>query len=223
VTCHYRSSSNVRVDEQETSERTAIDAAARRLHIAFAVPEAFFLKGGTMRSARRTRIQKSVSKQRSVASSTLAVAEVFDQPETGHTEAISSSWIGPRGMASVPTHAVRVPNERRAYCRAHLRLPLRIFRIAGHRETDFDQLTTIDISSSGLRALCPFEIPVGTPVHLEVDLVKRPDHCGNVRLIAQAEVVRANPDSQGWHSLAFSFDEITFEREELMAPQFVRA
>ena len=176
-----------------------------------------------MRSARRTRIQKSVSKQRSVASSIFAATEVIDQPDMSHVAAIHTPWIQPRGMAKVPTHAVRVPNERRAYSRAYLQLPLRILRIAGHRETDFDQFTTVDISSSGVRTLCPFEIPVGTPVHLEVDLVKRPDHCGNVRLIAQAEVVRVNPDSQGWHSLAFSFDEITFEREELMAPQFIRS
>jgi hypothetical protein len=193
------------------------------LHIAFAVPEAFFLKGGTMRSARRTRFQKSVSKQRSVATSIFAATEVIEAQNMSHTAAIPSSWIDPHGMAKVPTHAVRVPNERRVYCRAHLKLPLRILRIAGRRETDSEQFTTVDISSSGLRTLCPFEIPVGTPVHLEVDLVKRPNHCGNVRLIAQAEVVRANPDSHGWHSLAFSFDEITFEREELMAPQFVRA
>ena len=176
-----------------------------------------------MRSAREPRIQKSVSKQESVASSFFAGTEVIPTPDISCTAAISTPWIEPRGIHRVPTHAIRVANERRVYSRAHLQLPLRILRIAGHRETDFDEFCTIDISSSGLRALCPFEIPVGTPVHLEVDLVKRPDHCGNVRLVAQAEVVRVNPDSQGWHSLAFSFDEITFEREELMAPQLVRA
>ena len=59
--------------------------------------------------------------------------------------------IAPRGMDRVPTHAVTVANEQRAYARAQLQLALRILRIAGRRETNFDQVTTIDISSSGLR------------------------------------------------------------------------
>jgi hypothetical protein len=124
-------------------------------------------------------------------------------------------------MDRVPTHAVTVANERRAYARAHLQLPLRILRIAGRRETDFSELVTVDISSSGVRTRCPFEIEVGTPVHLEVVLVKRLGDCGNVRLVTQAQVVRAKPESDGWHSLAFSFDEITFERDELAPPQFI--
>ena len=135
------------------------------------------------------------------------------------SQATRNNWIEPRGMSRVPTHAVHVPNERRAYERAQLQLPLQILRIAGHRETDFDQLMTIDISSSGVRTRCPFEIPVGTPVHLEVELVKRPS--GTVRLVTQAQVVRTRPDSQGWHTVAFSFDEITFERDEMATPQFM--
>ena len=135
------------------------------------------------------------------------------------SQAARTSWTEPRGMGRVPTHAVIVPNERRAYARAQLQLPLQILRIAGHRETDFDQLTTIDISSSGVRTRCPFEIPVGTPVHLEVELVKRPS--GTVRLVTQAQVVRTRPDSQGWHTVAFSFEEITFERDEMATPQFM--
>jgi len=134
--------------------------------------------------------------------------------------AARTNWTAPRGMDRVPTHAVTVANERRIYARAQLQLPLRILRIAGHRETDFDQVMTIDISSSGLRTSCPFEIPVGTPVHLEVELVKRPAGCGSVRLVTQAQVVRANPGSTGWHTLAFNFNEISFERDELASPQF---
>ena len=131
------------------------------------------------------------------------------------------NWTAPRGIVRVPTHTVPVVNERRVYARAQLQLPMRILRIAGHRETNFDQVMTVDISSSGLRTICPFEIPVGTPVHLEVELVKRPSGCGTVRLLTQAQVVRVQPDSiKGRHTLAFSFDEITFERDELASPQF---
>ncbi len=136
--------------------------------------------------------------------------------------AARSDWSALRGIERVPTHTVHVANERRMYPRAELQLPVRILRIAGHRETEFDQVMTIDISSSGLLTSCPFEIPVGTPVHLEVELVKRPSGCGTVRLITQAQVVRALPDTQsrGWHTLAFSFEEISFERDEFAAPHF---
>jgi PilZ domain-containing protein len=136
------------------------------------------------------------------------------------SSAARSNWTMLRGIDRVPTHAVTVVNERRVYPRAFLQLPMRILRVGGHRETNFDEVMTIDISSSGLRTSCPFEIPVGTPVQLEVELVTRPSGCGTVRLVTQAQVVRANPDSKGWHTLAFSFDEISFERDELAAPQF---
>lgn len=137
------------------------------------------------------------------------------------SNAARNNWTAPRGIGRVPTHAVPVANDRRVYARAQLQLPMRILRIAGHRETSFDQVMTIDISSSGLRTSCPFEIPVGTPVHLEVELVKRPSGCGTVRLLTQAQVVRVQPDTtKGWHTVAFSFDEITFERDELASPQF---
>lgn len=137
------------------------------------------------------------------------------------SNAARNNWIAPREMDRVPSHAITFANERRAYGRAQLQLPLRIVRIAGHREVNFDPVLTIDVSSSGLRARCPFEIAVGTPVHLEVDLVQRPRGRGSVRLITQAQVVRAQRESNGWHTLAFSFDEITFERDELAAPQFM--
>ena len=137
------------------------------------------------------------------------------------TSAARNSWPAPRGIERVPTHAVPVVNERRAYPRAQLQLPMRILRIAGHRETSFDQVMTVDISSSGLRTVCPFQIPVGTPVHLEVELVKRPVGQGSVRLLTQAQVVRVQPDSNGWHTVAFNFDEISFERDELAPPQFL--
>jgi len=139
--------------------------------------------------------------------------------------AAREDWSALRGIARVPTHAVHVANERRTYPRAQLQLPVRILSVAGHLEKEFDQVLTTDISSSGLRVSCPFQIPVGTPVKLEVELVKRASGLGTVRLITQAQVVRALPDSQsyGWHTLAFSFEEISFERDELTSPQFMHA
>ena len=174
-----------------------------------------------MRSARRPRGQKSTSSMKSDAAAFFAAAEISQGAKMARSNAARSNWTEPRGIGRVPTHAVHVANERRVYARAQLQLPIRILRIAGHRETSFDQVRTIDISSSGLRTSCPFEIPVGTPVHLEVELVKRPSGCGTVRLLTQAQVVRVQPDNtKGWHTLAFSFDEITFERDELASPQF---
>jgi hypothetical protein len=211
-----------RVGEKETHTSCGVDAISMRLHIASAVPEAFFLKGGTMRSARRPRVQKSVPTVKLDTATFFAAAGICQEAKVTRGNAARNDWAIPRGMARIPTHAVHVANERRVYPRAQLQLPMRILRIAGHLEPEFDQVMTIDISSSGLRTSCPFQIPVGTPVHLEVELVKRPSGCGTVRLVTQAQVVRAVPDSQsqGWHTLAFSFDEISFERDELASPQF---
>jgi hypothetical protein len=175
-----------------------------------------------MHSARSPRGSKSVPKIKLDAAAFFAAAGIFREAKMIRGNTARNDWSALRGIARVPTHAVHVANERRVYPRAQLQLPVRILRIAGHRETELDQVVTIDISSSGLRASCPFEIPVGTPVHLEVELVKRPSGCGSVRLITQAQVVRALPDGQstGWHTLAFSFEEISFERDELAPPHF---
>jgi hypothetical protein len=175
-----------------------------------------------MRSARSPRGRKSVPKIKVDAAAFFAAAGVFREAKVIRGNVARSEWSSLRGIERVPTHTVHVANERRMYPRAALQLPVRILRVSGHRETEFDQVMTIDISSSGLLTSCPFEIPVGTPVQLEVELVKRPSGCGTVRLITQAQVVRALPDShsQGWHTLAFSFEEISFERDELAAPHF---
>ena len=214
-----------RVNDMETRGCCAVDAVSPRLDIALAVPEAFFLKGGTMRSARRPRSQKSIPNVKSDTATFFAAAGISQEAKMTRSSVARNTWTVPRGIERVPTHAVHVANERRVYPRAHLQLPVRILRIAGHREVDFDRVMTIDISSSGLRTSCPFEIPVGTPVHLEVELVKRPSGCGTVRLVTEAQVVRALPDTQmkGWHTLAFSFEDITFERDELAPPQFAHA
>src|ERR1700733_14138912 len=80
----------------------------------------------------------------------------------------------PKGIARVPTHAVRPPEERRAYARAKLSLPLRVKRIAGQRERLGEPLRTSNISSSGVLFLCPQRIEPGTPIQIEVCLVDRP-------------------------------------------------
>jgi hypothetical protein len=73
--------------------------------------------------------------------STRSVTSVADPP----------SWTTrakPKGIARVPTHAVRPPEERRSYARAKLSLPLQVKRIAGQKERMGELLRTTNISSS---------------------------------------------------------------------------
>jgi hypothetical protein len=129
----------------------------------------------------------------------------------------------PKGIARVPTHSVRPPEERRSYARAKLSLPLRVKRIAGQREQMGETLRTTNISSSGVLFLCPQRIEPGTPVEIEVCLVDRPFGRGTVRMRTEAHIVRAEPASRpGWHSLAATFDDITFQREEPLPSRFQR-
>ena len=129
----------------------------------------------------------------------------------------------PKGIARVPTHAVRHAEERRAYARAKLSLPLRVKRIAGQRERVAELLRTSNISSSGVLFLCPRRIEPGTPVELEVCLVDRPFGRGTVRMKTEAHIVRSEPAARvGWHSIAASFDDITFQREEPLPSRFER-
>jgi hypothetical protein len=136
------------------------------------------------------------------------------------------SWMTrakPKGIASVPTHSVRPPEERRAYARANLNLPLRLKRIAGKREPLREPLRTTNISSSGVLFLCPQRIEPGTPIEIEVSLVDRPFGRGTVRMKTEAHIVRAETSSRsGWHCLAATFDDITFQREEPLPSRFRR-
>lgn len=176
-----------------------------------------------MRTARKTRQIKTASATISNTSSCIATVEGAEGFEAFRTRAGHGGRKLPLGIDRVPTHVVTVPNERRAYPRASLRLPLRIVRVAGSRESRLGRLLTLDISSSGLRTRCPFEIELGVPVNLEVELVHRPAGRGSVRLITEARVVRTHADARhGWHALAFCFDEITFERDEFLPPHFAR-
>jgi hypothetical protein len=129
----------------------------------------------------------------------------------------------PKGFARVPTHAVRPPEERRSYARAKLSLPLRVKRIAGQRERMREPLRTTNISSSGVLFLCPQRIEPGTPIAIEVCLVDRPFGRGTVRMTTEAHIVRAEPSTRpGWHFLAATFDDITFQREEPLPSRFQR-
>jgi hypothetical protein len=135
-------------------------------------------------------------------------------------------WItraNPKGMARVPTHAIRPPEERRAYSRAKLSLSLRVKRIAGQRDDEAESLRTTNISSSGVLFLCPQLIEPGTPVELEICLVDRPLGRGSVKMLTEAHVVRADSAMRpGWHLLAATFDDITFQREEPLPSRFQR-
>jgi len=129
----------------------------------------------------------------------------------------------PKGIARVPTHAVRPPEERRAYARAKLSLPLRVKRIAGQKEHSAELLRTANISSSGVLFLFPQRIEPGTPIQIEVCLVDRPFGRGTVKMKTEAHIVRAEASPRpGWHSLAATFDDITFQREEPMPSRFQR-
>jgi len=172
-----------------------------------------------MRTAQKNRPTKQVptskSGGQSFGSPSGSGDELFNQSSLG-------SWISPPGMEHFPADESPFPNERRSYPRANLRLPFRVVRVAGRREAQPAPLQTTNISSSGLIARCPFLVEPGTPVHLEVELVHRPAGRGSVRMITEAHVVRSKTDPRtGWHALAFSFDDITFERDYQPFPQFV--
>src|SRR5579863_2716277 len=122
----------------------------------------------------------------------VAVKELSTRSATSVVE--PPSWTTrakPKGIARVPTHAVRPAEERRAYARAKLSLPMRVKRIAGQRERMPELLRTANISSSGVLFLCPQRIEPGTPVEIEVCLVDRPFGRGTVRMRTEAHIVRA--------------------------------
>ena len=173
-----------------------------------------------MRTARNQKFMDQSNPSRGDA----AVKELSARSATSVAD--PPSWTTrakPKGIARVPTHAVRPPEERRSYARAKLSLPMRVRRIAGQRERMGDSLRTTNISSSGVLFLCPQRIEPGTPIEIEVCLVDRPFGRGTVRMRTEAHIVRAEPASRpGWHSLAATFDDITFRREEPLPSRFQR-
>jgi len=172
---------------------------------------------------RIVRNQKFMDQSNSIRSHA-AIEELPARPATSIAD--PPPWTTraqPKGIARVPTHAIRPPEERRAYARAKLSLPLRVKRIAGQRERAGEPLRTTNISSSGVLFLCPQRIEPGTPIAIEVCLVDRPFGRGTVKMTTEAHVVRAEPALRpGWHSLAATFDDITFHREEPLPSRFQR-
>jgi hypothetical protein len=153
-----------------------------------------------------------------------AIKELSARSETSLAD--PPSWTTrakPKGIARVPTHAVRPPEERRTYARAKLSLPLRVKRVAGQRERPAEALRTSNISSSGVLFLCPQRIEPGTPIEIEVCLVDRPFGRGTVKMTTESHIVRAELSSRpGWYWLAATFDDITFQREERLLSRFER-
>jgi hypothetical protein len=177
-----------------------------------------------MRTARKTRQQKRVSVAKPNGSSRLATSSITETLELPPPGAIYSNIAVPQGMARVAAHAIPVPHERRSYPRARLRLPLKVVRIAGRRESEPQALFTANISSSGLYARCPYELTPGTPVNLEIELVRRMAGRGIVRMLTEAHVVRLDQDAKnGWYSVAFCFDDISFQRDDILPPRFAHS
>jgi c-di-GMP-binding flagellar brake protein YcgR len=106
-------------------------------------------------------------------------------------------------------------HERRAYARARLSLPLRLDRVAGQRHAQPYSLETTNISSSGLFFLVPLRIDAGTPIEIEIQLIRQPLARATVRMSAIAHVVRTEPAEEiGWYGLAAAFDDISYQRDE---------
>lgn len=128
----------------------------------------------------------------------------------------------PRRFVRVPTHAVGVNCEQREYPRASLRLPLRLRSVNSVAEEFPVTLVTRDISSTGVFFLCPKEIPVGSPIELEIVLVSRPMGHGSVLLATLAHVRRVEPAATpGWFGVAASFDEVQFDRDDSVPSRFL--
>jgi hypothetical protein len=174
-----------------------------------------------MRTVRQSRTMK---RSNSRGGEPVAIEQLSVVPANSLMDA--PDWMTrakPKGIARVPTHAVRPVEERRTYTRAKLSLALRVKRIAGQARRPSRLLRTANISSSGVLFLCPHRIEPGTPLELEVCLVDRPLGQGTVKMRTEAHVVRTEPASRsGWHTLAACFDEITFHREELVPSRFLK-
>ncbi len=176
----------------------------------------------SMRAAHDQKSTKSEESHRTTSEGLREVASLNSQT-WGNPNGQDAEVKRP-GFSRVPTHVVGAVHERRRYPRAALRLPLRLKRVAGQREPVPVTLLTKNISSSGVYFLCPRRIEPGTPIELEVGLVDRPLGRGSVRMSTAAHIVRAEPtDTPGWHGLAASFDDITFQRDEPIPPRFQKS
>src|SRR5579863_5036424 len=112
---------------------------------------------------------------------------VVQEPDAQATplQSADTEWANrrrPRGINRIPTHTVGRAQERRAYVRARLSLPLRLERVAGQRQAQQDTLQTADISSSGLFFLSPVRIEAGIPIEVAVELISRPNARATVHM-----------------------------------------
>ncbi len=160
---------------------------------------------------RAARIPRESTEVKSASSGGICAASVTDWLE-------APPWVErarPRGIRRVPTHTVQVPNERRTYARAKMRLGLHLTRIAGRHPEKQLQLHTQNISSSGVYFLCPVALEPGTPINLEIGLVERRYLRGSVRMMTEAHIVRVDRARiDGMHGLAAMFDDISFHRDD---------
>jgi len=102
-----------------------------------------------------------------------------------------------------------------SYLRLPLQFPVRMKRVAGQPTESPESLVTQNISSTGVYLLVPFRLEPETPIELEIGLTDRPRGRERVRMHTTAHVVRIDPAGKpGWHGLAVTFDEITFERDD---------
>jgi hypothetical protein len=122
-----------------------------------------------------------------------------------------------RTFLRVPTHAISVVEDRRRSPRACLSLPLQLTSIEGRVETAPITLVTKNISSSGIFFLAPTKIEPGTAIELAVGLIERPLGRGSVRLKTAAHIVRIEECGvPGWNGFAASFDDIDFDRDDVV-------
>jgi len=129
----------------------------------------------------------------------------------------------PRRFARVPTHAVGVYPEHREYPRASLKLPLRLRSVGGVPEEFPITLVTRDISSTGVFFLCPKELKPGTFIELEIVLVSKPLGLGNVVMVTQARVCRAEKaDMPGWYGVAACFNDVHFDRDDSIPSRYLK-
>jgi hypothetical protein len=127
----------------------------------------------------------------------------------------------PQGFARIPTHAIGFVPEHRECPRATLKLPLRLHSVAGADLNEPVRLVTRDISSTGVYFLSPQMIPAGSPIEMEVVLVERPLGRGNVTMATLAHVQRVEPAATpGWYGIAASFDDLEFERDDVVPLRF---
>jgi hypothetical protein len=119
------------------------------------------------------------------------------------------------GNGSVRRFEFEICDNRRNYPRLPLQFPVRVRRLAGAPVKVNEPLMTQDISSTGVYFLAPVRVEPQTAIELEIGLTDRPRGRERVRMYTSARVVRVVPSSRpGWHGLAVSFDEITFERDD---------